>query len=48
MSDIHAGVVFLYDDTMPVCRVAAGRITTTDACQNRDGFGGREELDLWV
>lgn len=44
----HAGVVLLYDDTMPAYQVAAGLITLTDAYQNRDSFGGREELDPWV
>lgn len=44
----HAGVVLLYDDTMPAYQIAAGLITMTDAYQNRDSFGGREELDPWV
>ena len=46
--DVHAGVVLLYDDTMPAYQVAAGLISMVDAYQNRDSFGGREELDLWV
>lgn len=47
-SDAHVGIVLLYDDTMPVYQVAAGLITMTDAYQNRDAFGGREELDPWI
>jgi len=47
-SDAHAGVVLLYDDTMPAYQVAAGISTMTDAYRDRDSFGGREELDLWV
>ncbi len=47
-SGAHTGVVLLYDDTMPAYQVAAGLITMTDAYQNRDSFGGREELDPWV
>ena len=47
-SDAHAGIVLLYDDTMPAYQVASGLITMTDAYQKRDSFGGREELDPWV
>ena len=47
-SDIHSGIVLLYDDTMPAYQVAAGLITMTDAYQSRDSFGGREELDQWI
>ena len=47
-SDADAGVVLLYDDTMPAYQVAAGLITMTDAYQNRAAFGRREELDTWV
>jgi hypothetical protein len=47
-SDAHAGVVLLYEDTMPAYQVASGLITMTDAYPNRDSFGGREELDPWV
>jgi len=47
-SDAHAGIVLLYDDTMPAYQVASGLITMTDAYPNRDSFGGREELDPWV
>jgi hypothetical protein len=46
--EAHAGLVLLYDDTMPAYQVAAGLITMTDTYQNRDSFGGREELDPWV
>jgi len=46
--DAHAGLVLLYDDTTPAYQVAAGLITMTDAYQNRDSFGGREELDPWM
>jgi len=47
-SNVHSGIVLLYDDTMPAYQVAAGLITMTDSYQNRDLFGGREELDPWV
>ena len=47
-SGVHSGLVLLYDDTMPAYQVAAGLIRMTDAYQNRDSFGGREELDPWV
>ena len=46
--DVHAGIVLLYDDTMPAYQVAAGLITMTDVYPNQDSFGGREELDPWV
>lgn len=47
-SDAHAGVVLLYDDTMPAYRVASALITMTDVYPNRDAFPGREELDAWA
>jgi predicted nuclease of predicted toxin-antitoxin system len=47
-SGAHAGIILLYDDTMPAYQVAAGLITITDAYPNRESFGGREELDPWV
>ena len=47
-SEVHAGVVLLYDDTMPAYQVAAGLITMTDTYQDRNSFGWREELDPWV
>ena len=46
--DSHAGIVILYDDTMPAYRVAAGLLTMVDAYSNRDAFTGREALDHWV
>jgi len=46
--ETHAGIVLLYDDTMPAYQAAAGLITMTDAYQNRYSFDGREELDPWV
>lgn len=46
--DDHAGVVILYDDTMPAYRVAAGLLTMIDAYPSRSAFAGREELDPWV
>ncbi|MCQ4334222.1 hypothetical protein KM295_12185 [Natronomonas sp. F2-12] len=46
--EAHAGVVLLFDDTMPAYQVAAGLITMTDAYEDRDSFGGREELDPWI
>jgi hypothetical protein len=45
--EVHAGVVLLYDDTMPAYQVAASLITIADAYGDRDSFGGREELDPW-
>ena len=48
LPEAHAGLVLLYDDTMPAYQVAAGLITLTDAYRNRDSFGEREELDPWV
>jgi hypothetical protein len=46
--EAHAGIVLLYDDTMPAYQIAAGLITMTDTYQDRDAFDGREELDPWV
>jgi len=47
-SEDHAGVILLYDDTMPAYRVASALITMVDAYPNRDAFTGREELDAWA
>ena len=47
-NEAHAGVVLLYDDTMPAYRVASALITMVDAYPGRDAFAGREELDSWV
>jgi len=44
----HAGVVLLYDDTMPAYQVASGLIAMVDAYPERAAFPGREELDAWV
>jgi hypothetical protein len=46
--DAHAGIVLLYDDTMPAYRVAAGLISMVDTYPTRDAFGGREEIDPWI
>jgi hypothetical protein len=46
--DSHAGVVLLYDDTMPAYQIAAGLVAMVDAYSNPGTFGGREELDPWV
>lgn len=46
--DAHAGIVLLYDDTMPAYRVASALIGLVDAYRNRDAFGGHEELDGWA
>ncbi|MFC7019727.1 MULTISPECIES: DUF5615 family PIN-like protein [Haloarcula] len=46
--DSHAGIILLYDDTMPAYRVAAALIALVDAYPDRDAFTGREELDPWV
>lgn len=47
-TDDHAGVILLYDDTMPAYRIASGLIAMVDAYPGRDAFNGREELDAWV
>lgn len=47
-SERHAGVILLYDDTMPAYRVAAGLLSMIDAYSSRDTFGSREELDPWI
>jgi len=47
-TDSHAGIVLLFDDTMPAYRVASGPITLVDAYLGRDAFPRREELDAWV
>jgi hypothetical protein len=47
-SDAHAGVVILYDDTMPAYRVASGLLAMVDTYPGRDAFPGYEELDPWV
>lgn len=44
----HAGVVLLYDDTLPAYQVAAGLLTMIDAYPDRDEFAGYEILDDWV
>ena len=44
----HAGLVLLYDDTMPAYEVASGLLSMVDAYGDRERFGGREELDAWV
>jgi len=47
-SEVHAGIILLYDDTKPAYQVAAGLITMIDAYQKRNSFAGREELDPWI
>jgi len=47
-SDSHAGIILLYDDTMPAYRVASALITMADTYPSRDEFAGREELDAWA
>lgn len=46
--DAHAGLVILYDDTMPAYRVASGLLAMVDAYPSRDAFAGHEELDPWA
>jgi predicted nuclease of predicted toxin-antitoxin system len=46
-ADAHAGIVLLYDDTMPAYRVASNLIAMVDAYPSRSAFGGREVLDNW-
>ena len=38
-ADAHAGVVILYDDTMPAYRVASALLAMVDAYPSRDEFG---------
>lgn len=45
--EVHAGIVLLYDDTMPAYRVASALIAMVDAYPGRDVFAGHEELDAW-
>ena len=47
-AEAHAGIILLYDDTMPAYRVASALIAIIDAYPSRDEFMGREELDLWA
>lgn len=47
-SGTHAGIVLLYDDTMPAYRVASALIRMVDTYPSRDEFTGREELDAWA
>lgn len=46
--DSHAGVILLYDDTMPAYRVASALIGMVDAYPDREFFEGREILDEWA
>lgn len=46
--DAHAGIILLYDDTMPAYRVASALIGLIEAYPDREAFGGREELDAWA
>jgi len=47
-SDAHAGVVLLYDDTLPAYRVASALLALIDAYPSREAFAGRETLDSWI
>jgi predicted nuclease of predicted toxin-antitoxin system len=47
-ANAHAGIVLLYDDTMPAYRVASALLAMVDAYPSRDEFTGREELDPWA
>lgn len=46
--DAHAGLVILYDDTMPAYRVASALVAMVHAYPGREAFTGREELDPWA
>jgi hypothetical protein len=46
--DAHAGIVLLYDDTLPAHAVAAGLDAMIAAYPSRDSFEGPEVLDAWV
>ena len=45
LAEAHAGIVLLYDDTLPAYRVASARIAMVDAYPSREAFAGREALD---
>lgn len=47
-ANAHAGIVLLYDDTMPAYRVASALLAMVDAYPTREEFTGHEELDPWV
>jgi predicted nuclease of predicted toxin-antitoxin system len=44
----HAGIVLLYDDTMPAYEVASALITLVYAYPGRSELDGHEILDLWA
>jgi hypothetical protein len=46
--DAHAGLVLVYDDTMPAHRVTAALRAMIDAYPDRDAFDGQEILDDWA
>jgi hypothetical protein len=46
--DAHAGLVLVYDDTMPAHRVTTALTAMIDAYPDRDAFDGQELLDDWV
>lgn len=46
--DAAAGVVILYDDTLPAYAITAGLLAMVSEYPGRDAFPGREELDPWV
>ena len=46
--DRHAGIVLLYDDTMPAYRLVSGLLSMIDAYGDREAFDSREELDAWL
>lgn len=46
-ADAHAGLVVVYDDTMPAYRVASNLLTMVDGYSSRSAFQGREVLDDW-
>ena len=47
-SDTHAGIVLLYDDTMPAYRVTTGLLTMIDAYSNPGAFTGRSPRSVGV
>ena len=44
----HAGLILLYDDTMPAYSVASALVALVDAYPERDAFRGIEALDAWT
>jgi len=46
--DAHAGLVLLFDDTLPAYRIASALLAMIEAYPDRSTFPGTEVLDDWV